>query len=115
MELVNRIAIRLRAELVRIDRRIEGAEVVAESLVWVAAWMLVPMHLARLDVGPDVFIMYAGGAGFLTSIGVLATSRESFCGGASFLRYVLRCWLAISIAGGAVFLLASWYASGAHM
>lgn len=44
---MDRLAIRLRAGLARIDRRFQGAEVVAESLVWIAAWLLIPIHLAR--------------------------------------------------------------------
>lgn len=110
-----RIAIRLRAGLAKIDRHLEGTEVFAESLVWIAAWLLIPIYLGRSTVGPGAYAIYAVVAGILVSLGVLATTQESCGGWARFFGHALKCALAILIAGGSVFLLASWWPSATHI
>lgn len=107
MRPIFRMANRLKAQLAKIDTRFQDREVVAESAVWIAAWLLIPLHLAREGIDTPTLAIYVCGASLLVSLGVLATTPEPMGGWRNFLCQIVRCCLALLLAGGTVFLLAS--------
>jgi hypothetical protein len=81
----------------------DGVLLAAESMAWLAAWLVMPVWLALRETTGSAFTVYAVAVGTLLAFGVLADRGPAFDSPDHFLWFAALNSLAILLLGGAVF------------
>ena len=89
----------------QVENMKDGLQLAAESLAWLAAWVLLPFWLAFRDTGVVAFFAYVLAAGFLLALGVVTDRAAAFEGIGHLLWFTGLTSLAILLFGGSVFTL----------